>query len=477
MSVTKRIIPVVVFLLLTTVSILNFSCKPNSTITEPTTNGGGGGNGTTQPSIITGQVTSSLNGIPIDSALVQIISSSINATAITNTLGKFADTLNLSSNTNVTIYISKSGFVTDTIGVTINLGTNYSMGEVNISPISSGGQKPSGNPVSIFLASQSSTSIGIVGSGSPVTATLTFEAVDSSGTPIDLNHSVMVNFSIGAQPGEASESPVSVQSNDQGQASVNITSGTKAGVVQVYASITIGTHVIYSQPVALTIFGGLPDLAHFSIIPALFNFPGYDIFNLTNAITAIVGDKYSNPVRPGTAVYFQSTAGVIGASTNTDASGIGSVILRSAAPLANNTQYGTGFAMVTAYTADENKNMIYDSVKILFSGIAQNPVVSPDTFNIPNGGFQKFTYTVSDENGNPLAKGTAINVSVSGQNVAVQGDVAVTLPDTESKTWTQFGFQAYDTNDTTNVAAPISIIITTSGPNGSSSTTIYGTSH
>ncbi len=471
MSLTKKIIPAVVFVLLFITSILNFSCKPNSTITQPASSG------TNQTSIISGQVISSTTGIPVDSAIVQVYGSSVNTSIFTDSQGKFSTSIQLPSSINLTLFITKSGFNQDTVAITVTGGTNYAFqSPISLTPVSSG-QKPSGDPVSIFLASQSSTSIGIIGSGSPVTATLTFEAVDSSGTPIDLNHSVMVNFSIGAQPGGASPSPVSVQSNDLGQASVNITSGTKAGVVQVYASINLGTHTIYSQPVALTIFGGLPDLAHFSIIPALFNFPGYDIFNLTDAITAIVGDKYSNPVRPGTAVYFQSTAGVIGASTNTDASGIGSVILRSAAPLANNTQYGTGFAMVTAYTADENKNMIYDSVKILFSGIAQNPIVSPTTFDIPNGGFQNFTYTVSDENGNPLAKGTTISVAVSGTNVAGQGDVAVTLPDTQSKTWTHFGFQVYDTNDTVNVSAPVSVIISTNGPNGSSSTTIYGTSH
>ncbi|MHB9013747.1 MAG: peptidase associated/transthyretin-like domain-containing protein [Ignavibacteriaceae bacterium] len=471
MSLAKKIIPAVVFVLLFITSILNFSCKPNSTITQPT------GSGTNQTSIISGQVISSTTGIPVDSAIVQVYGSSVNTSIFTDSQGKFSTSIQVPSSITLTLFITKSGFNQDTVAITVTGGTNYAFqSPISLTPASSG-QIPSGDPVSIFLASQSSTSIGIIGSGSPVTATLTFEAVDSSGTPIDLNHSVMVNFSIGAQPGGASPSPVSVQSNDLGQASVNITSGTKAGVVQVYASINLGTHTIYSQPVALTIFGGLPDLAHFSIIPALFNFPGYDIFNLTDAITAIVGDKYSNPVRPGTAVYFQSTAGVIGASTNTDASGIGSVILRSAAPLANNTQYGTGFAMVTAYTADENKDMIYDSVKILFSGIAQNPIVSPTTFDIPNGGFQNFTYTVSDENGNPLAKGTTISVAVSGTNVAGQGDVAVALPDTQSKTWTHFGFQVYDTNDTVNVSAPVSVIISTNGPNGSSSTTIYGTSH
>ncbi|MHB1685927.1 MAG: Ig-like domain-containing protein [Ignavibacteriaceae bacterium] len=473
MSLSERIKLAVVFVLLTLTSVLNYNCKPNSTVTEPT------GSGTNQTSIISGQVISSATGIPVDSAIVQVSGSPTNTSVFTDSQGKFSASVQLpTTSVNLTLYITKSGFNQDTVAVTVTGGTNYAFQfPISIIPISSG-QKPSGNPVSIFLSSQSSTSIGVVGSGSPVTATLTFEAVDSSGTPIDLNHSVNVSFTFGAQPGGGEViSPAVVQTNDLGQAAVNITSGTKAGVVQVTASINLGTHTIYSQPIAITIYGGLPDQAHFSIAPALRNFPGYDIYGLTDAITAYVGDKYSNPVRPGTAVYFKSTAAIIGASANTDVSGIGSVDLRSAAPLANNTPYGTGFAMITASTADENKNMIYDSVKILFSGIAQNPVISPSTFDIPNGGYQNFSYTVNDENGNPLASGAAITVAVSGTNVAAQGDVAVSLPDTQSKTWTHFNFQVYDTNDTVNVAGPVSITISVTGSNGKSSTTIFGTSH
>ncbi len=464
-------------LVIFSIFIIN-GCKSNMEITSPNTTTGGQ---TAKNSIISGQVINSTTGIPLDSALVYIVGQSsgqqIYETALTDIQGKYSITVSLAANTNLTIYVSKSGFVQDTTTVSVTYGLDYSVSLISL--VASGStQKPSGNPVSIYLISQSTQSIGVQGSGSVETATLTFVAVDSSGTPIDLNHSVVVNFSLGANPGgTVTPSPASVQTNDQGQASVNISSGTKAGVVQVYASINLGSKIIYSQPVALAIYGGLPDQAHFSIVPSMYNFPGYDIFNLTNPITVLVGDKYSNPVRPGTVIYFQTTSGIIDGSAITDANGVGSVNLRSGNPIANNTSYGTGFGVVTAYTADENKNMIYDSVKILFSGIAQNPVVSPTTFDIPNGGFQNFNYTVSDENGNPLAKGTTISVSVSGSNVAAQGDVAVTLPDTQSKTWTQFSFQVYDTADTVNVAGPVSVIISTNGPNGNSSTTIYGTSH
>jgi len=470
---------VAVFIFLALLSILNYSCSPKTSITQSLTGGGsnnGNGGSGTQPSVVTGQVTNSITGIPIDSALVQIIYSSINVGVYTNTLGKFLDTLHLSSNTTFTVYISKPGYVTDTLSITVNLGTPFSFGEISISPISSGGQKPSGNPVSLSLLSQSSTSIGVVGSGSIETATLVFVALDSSGTPIDLLHSVSVTFSFGAHPGGGEVfSPAVVQTNDQGQAAVNITSGTKAGTVQILATITIGTQKIFSMPIGIAIFGGFPDANHFSVAPAYLNFPGWEYFGLTDQITAYVGDKYGNPCRPKTAVYFTTTGGIIGGSANTDNMGEGPVDLLSAAPLPVDQTFGAGFARVTASTADENKNTITASTVVLFSGVPQLSI-SPTTFNIPNAGSQLFNYTVSDQNGNPLAGGTSINVTVKDQNLGVQGETSLTLPDTQSKTWTHFSFQAYDTTFNSNTST-VSITITVNGPNGNIEKTIYGTSH
>ncbi len=476
----ERLKYAVAFFLVALFTILNYSCSPKTSITQPTGNTGGGGNNgvgsTTQPSAISGQVTSSVSGIPIDSALVQIINSSINIKLYTNTLGKFLDTLNLSSNTNFTVYVSKAGYITDTLGITVNLGTNLLLGEIVLLPQTSNGQKPSGNPVSISLLSQSANSIGVVGSGSMETATLVFVALDSTGTPIDLNHSVSVAFSFGAHPGGGEVfSPAVVQTNDQGQAAVNITSGTKAGAVQILATITLGTQKIFSMPISIAIFGGFPDANHFSVAPAYLNFPGWEYFGLTDQITAYVGDKYGNPCRPKTAVYFTTTGGIIGGSANTDDMGEGPAALLSAAPLPNDQTLGPGFARITASTADENKNTITASTIVLFSGTPQLSV-SPTTFNIPNGGSQLFNYTVSDQNGNPLSGGTAINVTVKDQNLGVQGETSLTLPDTQSKTYTHFSFQAYDTTAADNPST-VSITINVTGPNGNIEKTIYGTSH
>lgn len=330
--------------------------------------------------------------------------------------------------------------------------------------------------MSIYLANQSSGSIGVKESGSVETARLTFEVQDSSGVPIDLDHSVDVHFLLGAAPGGGEViSPSEVKTNTSGQADVNLTSGTKAGVVQIIAKIILANKTIVSTPVSITIHGGLPDLDHFSLTASNINFPGYDLYGQTDQIKVIVGDKYGNPVRPQTAVYFTTTGGIIEGSAVTNDQGSGSVNLIGADPKPNDAVFGAGFARITASTANENLQTIQKQVVVLFSGTPQISV-TPTTFDIPNGGSQIFNYTVSDQNGNPLAKQTSITVTVDGTTVGSQGDLSVKLPDTQDKAWTKFSFVVYDNVDTVNTASPVTIKILTDGPNGGAKTTFSGIS-
>jgi len=208
----------------------------------------------------------------------------------------------------------------------------------------------------------------------------------------------------------------------------------------------------------------------------LHNFPGYNIFGLKDGIVAFVGDKYANPVRPETAVYFTTTGGIIEGSALTNEQGIGSVDLISAEPRPFHSTLGAGFATITASTVDENSATISRETIVLFSGIPQVSV-TPTSINIPNEGSQSFSYYVGDQNGNPLAGGTSISVTVEGDDVDAQGDLSVLLPDTQSPAWTQFNFLVYDIADTVIVTKPVTIRISTTGPNGGGFITISGTSH
>lgn len=298
--------------------------------------------------------------------------------------------------------------------------------------IDEGADEPSGPAASITLVGRSSESIGVAGAGADETATLTFIVLDAAGNPVDLDHAVDVNFSIANGPGGGEFiAPTVKATNASGRVQTTISSGTRAGIVQALATATNEDgDVINSLPVVITITGGLPDDLHFSIAPGSNNFPGYTRFGLSNPITAYVGDIYANPVQPGTAVYFTTDAGIIEGSGVTDGLGQTTVTLISAAPLTTGEPPAacpasdpTGYALVTASTADMNQETIEATTPILFSG------ETTVTLETPGLELQGYTYTVDDIFGHPLAPGSAINVIADGVNVEAVGDVSVVLGD------------------------------------------------
>jgi len=469
----ERIISVSFFIILLLATTIAFTaCKEEGGVITDT-----GGNNTNVRALISGQVVDEATGFPIDSALVRIYGNTINTILYTAPDGQFAMEAVVNLNESLLFLTYKSKYRADSVSVIVTDISRVIVPQIRLREVSSGGTTVSGDPVSIFLSSISSTVIGVKESGSEETTRITFVVQDSAGIPVDDEHSVVVNFEIGAGPGGGEFlSPYSVETNASGLASVNLTSGIRAGTVQVIAKINYLSNEISSLPVGVTIHGGLPDYDHFSIAPEYLNFPGYNIFGLTDPIVAFVGDKYANPVRPATAVYFTTTGGIIEGSTLTNLSGIGTVSLISALPKPTHTTLGAGFATITASTIDENSNTISRETIVLFSGIPQVSI-TPTSFNIPNAGSQSFQYYVGDQNGNPLAHATAIRVTINGENVGLQGDVSVDLPDTQSPAWTQFGFVVYDKADSVTIAKPVSVKLTTTGPNGSAFMTINGVSN
>ncbi|CUS77712.1 hypothetical protein JGI16_10072 [Candidatus Kryptonium thompsonii] len=251
-----------------------------------------------------GQVLESATNAPLQNAVVRVLGITPTLIAYTDSLGKYEFQFEIESEIEVQLVAFKEGYDPDTINVLVVPGRVVEVPAFMLQRVVS--EVPtSGEPASIVLVSQSSKNIGVKGSGSVETAQMVFEVQDSSGKPVDLAHSVEVNFKIGSGPGGGEfVYPPKARTDSKGRVTVNIVSGTKAGVVQIVAESFIGTKVIRSLPVVIVIHGGLPDSAHFSIAPEKLNFPGYNIFGLTNKITAYVGDKYGNPVKPGTAVYF-----------------------------------------------------------------------------------------------------------------------------------------------------------------------------
>ncbi|MFB6097596.1 MAG: hypothetical protein ABEK84_00480 [Salinibacter sp.] len=457
--------------------------------------GGGGANAVTIPGRVLDASSNPVKGALVTFRFTDATGEQVTQTTKTDSVGRFSKALEVEKTVEVTITASKGDASVQKVRqVAPDVGTvSEVMFALNI-----GGEqarKP-GRPTDILLKSQSTETIRVQESGGTSTARLTFQVVDSTGKPISLDRAVKVDFRFGRQPGDASLTPSTVKTDGEGKATVNVSSGTTAGVVQVVAQTQRpdGTK-IQSKPVSLTIHGGLPNKCHFSLGPEQFNFPGLTEFGLTNPVRVFVGDKYGNPVVPGTAVYFSTNAGIIGGSAQTDEQGRGEVTLTSARPLPKG-----GVATVRAETVGTvssntivnpdncpdpaqtgNENLIYDTIPVVFSGRPE-VVVQPDSAELG----QTYDLTVWDvENQNPLAPGTTIKVEAEGTKVKAVGNTEVTLDDTDvidknndgfgkedvvkGEGITDFTFRVVEDRTVDKQGTPTveTVTITIGGPNGS----------
>ncbi len=452
----KKYIFTLVILFVT--SLIFISCK---TSTEPDTSTGEG------EVTVSGQVIDNSTGSPISGAEVNIISDGIEIGKTTNSDGRFAATFSIEKSKQVLVYTTYTGYYSDSTLVSVTAGEESSV-TIKLQERTTG-DDISGDPASIVLISTSSQSIGVRSSGSVESATITFEVQDSSGNSINIDHSVWVNFKLGQAPGGGEYiNPTAIKTNAEGRVTVSLSSGTVAGVVQFVAEINFGGKQIISKPVNISIHGGHPDQTHFSVATEYLNVPGWNIDGFENTISAIVGDKYANPVKPNTSVYFTTTGGVIEGSALTNELGIGTATLITSNPRPVHPLLGKGFAVITATTADENYNKVTGSTIVLFSGypiITVDPTEFPD---IEHRGSTTINYTVMDENGNPIAPGNSINVSiVEGDGAMLVGDVNFTTMDTQSKAATQYTFKIVDNDLVLPLGRrSLTIRIKVSGPNG-----------
>lgn len=417
---------------------------------------------------IQGFVVNAVTSVPIPGAIVRI--QPINSLLETDETGKFSTTIQVDSVMDLTVTATKEGFSTELAAITALGGREVEVPTFLLTQLQATGPI-SGKGSSILLMSESEQQIGIKESGSDEVAEVVFMVADSLGRPVNLDHKTKVLFTLGGQPGGGEYIfPTSADTDFNGEVKVNLASGTRAGVVQIVAETTVDGRVIKSLPVSVTIHGGLPDEPHFSIGPERFNFPGLRRYGLTNPISVIVGDKYGNPVRPGTAVYFTSDHSVIEGSIETNAQGRGVVNLISANPLP-----ADGVALVTATTADENQNIVTGQTAVVLSGV---PIVSVSpTFAALN---QSYQLTVHDQNNNPLVGGTSIRVSVEGTRVKGVGNIDLQLDDTafigglayenilRGRGITEFSFSAVPNLSIEETGDPVveAITIRVSGENG-----------
>ena len=423
-------------------------------------------NDTTASVTVQGKVVAAETGEDLADAIIKISDGAIVKGTTTDSEGKFSAVFEMDSDRDLTIVAFKAGYFQDTTQV---FAIVYSTVEVPLFELlrdeSSNVGGFSGKAASIYLYSQSAASIGVKESGALESAQIVFEVMDSSGVVIDEGNSIEVSFRFGSTPnGGEYLYPSSVQTNALGKAAVSINTGTVAGVSEVIAEAVVDGKPIISKPILIAIHGGFPTEKIFYVASDKLNYPALGIIGEAIDFTAYAGDKYNNPVRPGTAVYFTANFGIIGGSNLTDDKGTTTVTLLTE-PWPIDEVKGPGFFTVTAQTVDESSSSISTSTTRLLSG---GPIISVDpfTFNIENGGSESFTYTLADVNGNPMSEGQNVSISIDSKYYDVAGATEVKFPDTQSPSWTTFSFVAFDTEPDSISVETIAIEISTSGPNG-----------
>jgi hypothetical protein len=422
------------------------------------------------PATIAGVVLNAETDRAVAGARVEVLDGQGTRTikeTVTDEEGAFTVSIDVDSLSTYRIVASKLGFEAAETSVTIDAEQHFTLRDpLKMAPTGSSAET-TGIPRSITLAHRTAQAIGVSGSGAVETATLTFAVLDGNGVPLDAASAVTVRFQMLNQPSPAGAPgaeflyPSEAQTDENGEAKVTLTAGTRSGPVQIRAEVDGPDGVIRSTPVVTAIHGGLPDQDHFTIAPQQLNFHGRTIYGIENPILVIVGDSYGNPVQSDTEVYFTTTHGVIGGSGATDAMGRTSSILQSADPLPNATGLGT----VTARTAGVDGVSIESSTQVVFSGPTQ--IELEGSGDLESGGIN-FIYRVTDDLGNPIVGGSTVTVTVEGENVAASGHMNVTIPDARypGPEVTEFHFRVRMSPADAESASLDHVQIAVSSPNG-----------
>ncbi len=338
--------------------------------------------------------------------------------------------------------------------------------------------RASGPAKHITVFRQTTDHIYIKSSGLTETAVINFVVTDAKGVALDEDHKVTVEFFIlnGPDGGEYLY-PESMETQN-GYVYTILNSGTIAGPVQIQAQVQVGSEVIRSLPIRIAIHGGLPDPEHFSVVTERVNIAGRAHFGIIDQVTAFVGDKYSNPVAPGTVVYFASDYCIVEGSAVTNDMGEATVRFISAAPLPPYPLINP-FAVITAYTFSDTlgEKQLSTQTSVLLTDVVAPIEVDPSSFTYTDLNQPvEFNYRVHDVWGYPLVAETKITVEATDGQLF--GDTKIELRDAQASGpgTTDFNF-AWAPGDSLK-APQVYITITVDSPpegNGYTSTSIIGT--
>lgn len=395
--------------------------------------------------------------------------------------------LDISDATDITIRASQTGYnsISKTITALPNQVVNldFELTEEGTTPIDGEDEEVEGEPglpAALILTNISETSINIRQTGGTVNSSFSFTVQDSAGRKMNAESPVTVNFRLikGPDGGEAVV-PSSVETNSDGQVVSSLFSGDSAGVVRLEAYIERNDGVrISSTPILIAINGGFPAPDRFFVAPINFNLEGYGYLDpsIEYSIAASVGDRYGNPVKTGTAVDFRSEAGRIDGSAITNARGFASVKLSPDGSTPRSGTADVGFFTITAKTVDENNDYIEKEVMLLFTTRTADINFPDPSFNVPANGSDNVSFTVTDQNGRPMAAGTTIVVTTEG-SLSVSGDSNVKLGDyfAGGSGITNFLVTISDLDDENSNEVSSTLTVTVTTPSGNTTTaTISG---
>jgi hypothetical protein len=347
--------------------------------------------------------------------------------------------------------------------------------------------QPSGQPQTVTFQNASPSTIGVRASALTQQSVLSFVVRDRLDTPLE---AIPVSFVLNGFGGEHL-TQVQAVTDENGVAQTSVISGTRAGPVQVTATVDTNgdsTPDLVAQSTAINVIGAPPAFNRFSLAANLLNISGRVTLGLEDQITAFLTDRFGNVVPVGTVVNFSTNGGIATGQTQTTADGTASTTLVSEGGVPDD-----GIVTVLAVTRgeepfiDANGNGVYDAGEVFtdipepfidangngqfdasepterFQDVdgnlqwdeAQSPgvwdgnaviwttipvtmsghtlaLLQPETFEIENGGAQDFTLFISDSDLNPIVGGSRVTARVVGGTGTTVFNDSFSIPDAET---------------------------------------------
>ncbi len=278
-------------------------------------------------------------------------------------------------------------------------------GPVQISAFSAGAQAtaatiqiaaPVANAVAFMSASPAQ--IFVAGSGATEQSLVIFKVLAASGTPLP-NTSVV--FSILTNPGgvglnaAGAMGDVTATTDQAGQASVSVYSGTIPGPVKVRATLASDASV-FSESQNLTVASGPPSQRFMSLSMSTTNIEGWIEDGTPTQLTVRVADRQGNAVADGTVVNFTAEGGQVANSCATIM--VNKISSCSVDFVSQNPRPLGGRVSVLAYLAgtkdydDNDNNNIYNAGDTLrqigdaYRDDNENDIFDVTEFVVPRGG-------------------------------------------------------------------------------------------